>query len=317
MTAPAASHRLSHHALFYPDQRAYRACVGDFVRQGMARGEPAFIAVPGGRAGLLRRQLGDARGQLGYTDLAETGRNPARIIPQLMAFADRHGGRRVRIVTEPAWPGRSAAELREAVRHEALVNVAFAATPASILCLYATRRLDSAAIQGARETHPAIVCDGVVERSPGYAGKGRIPLECEAALPAPPDRAQTLSYRASLRPARLLVAEHASRCGLAADRAASLVLAVGEIAANTLRHTDGPGTLHVWNTRTEMLCELQDQGWITDPLAGRRRRPVTASGQGLWVVNQVCDLVERRTGRDGTITRLHMRLDEGTRHPAL
>jgi hypothetical protein len=31
-------------------------------------------------------------------------------------------------------------------------------------------------------------------------------------------------------------------------------------------------------------------------------------GNGLWVVNQVCDLVQARTGRAGTTTRLHMRL---------
>ena len=34
-------------------------------------------------------------------------------------------------------------------------------------------------------------------------------------------------------------------------------------------------------------------------------------GQGLWVVNQVCDLVELRSGRTGTTVRLQMRL-----HPA-
>ena len=31
-------------------------------------------------------------------------------------------------------------------------------------------------------------------------------------------------------------------------------------------------------------------------------------GNGLWLVNQVCDLVQARTGQAGTTTRLHMRL---------
>jgi hypothetical protein len=31
-------------------------------------------------------------------------------------------------------------------------------------------------------------------------------------------------------------------------------------------------------------------------------------GKGLWVVNQLCDLVQARTGPAGTTTRLHMSL---------
>jgi hypothetical protein len=35
---------------------------------------------------------------------------------------------------------------------------------------------------------------------------------------------------------------------------------------------------------------------------------VTKKGWGLWMVNQVCDLVEIRSGDWGTDVRLHMRL---------
>jgi len=55
---------------------------------------------------------------------------------------------------------------------------------------------------------------------------------------------------------------------------------------------------------------VQDYGWITDPLAGQQRQPADEPGHGLWVVNQVCDLVEVRTGQAGTTVRLHMRLGE-------
>ncbi len=58
--------------------------------------------------------------------MAELGRNPARIIPEVQAFTDKHPGQRVRFVGEPIWPGRSAAEICEATRHEALLNLAFA-----------------------------------------------------------------------------------------------------------------------------------------------------------------------------------------------
>ena len=58
----------------------------------------------------------------------------------------------------------------------------------------------------------------------------------------------------------------------------------------------------------EILCQLHDQGQIADPLAGRVRRDPESRGHGLFLVNQVCDLVELRTGRAGTTVRLHMRL---------
>jgi anti-sigma regulatory factor (Ser/Thr protein kinase) len=152
------------------------------------------------------------------------------------------------------------------------------------------------------------VSAGQRETSPGYAGAGQVPRHCDTTLPSPPARAETVSYRTQLRDLRLLVAKHATGCGLSADHTASLVLAVGELTANTLRHTDGDGTLHVWHTRREVLCQIADQGWIADPLAGRIRRPSIEPGHGLWVVHQVCDLVELRTGRTGTTIRLHMGL---------
>jgi anti-sigma regulatory factor (Ser/Thr protein kinase) len=306
----AASDGLDHHALFYRDQREYLARVTDFLRAGLARAEPAFIAVPGVRADLLRQSLDGESGHLAYADMTETGRNPARIIPELKTFLDRHQGQHCRLVTEPAWPGRSEAELCETARHEALINLAFAETPASILCPYPAGGFTDEVIEWARCTHPAIVREGEREASPSYAGAGSLPPECDSPLPLPPAYAEVLSYRTDLWPIRRLVANHASRGGLSGDRTANLVLAASEIAANTLRHTDNGGTLHVWQTPLELLCQMQDRGWIADPLAGRRRRPAIESGHGLWLVNQVCDLVEVRTGQAGTTIRLHMTLPQ-------
>jgi hypothetical protein len=65
---------------------------------------------------------------------------------------------------------------------------------------------------------------------------------------------------------------------------------------------------HIWTSGHEVVCQLHDGGRITDPMAGRKRPPPDAPGQGLWVVNHVCDLVEMRSGPAGTTTRLHIRL---------
>lgn len=303
----AGSDGLSHHALFYRDQREYLASITDFARGGMARDEPVLIAIPGRNGRLVGDQLSEVSRQVTVADMAEAGRNPARIISVVWEFIDHHPGRRIRFIAEPAWPGRSAAELREASRHEALVNLAFAGAAASMLCLYDAGRLGNSVVRMARRTHPATVTGGLLEASSRYGGPESMPAECDSPLPPPPAGAEMLSYRTDLRPMRRLVERHACSSGLSRDRAASLVLAASELAANTLRHAGAGGTLHIWHTQLEIVCQVEDQGWIADPLAGRRRRPAAERGHGLWVVNQVCDLVELRTGQGGTTVRLHMR----------
>jgi anti-sigma regulatory factor (Ser/Thr protein kinase) len=120
-----------------------------------------------------------------------------------------------------------------------------------------------------------------------------------------------IAYETSLRQARELVGRHAAALRMADERITNLVIAAGEITANTLRHTGAGGTLWIWHTSEEIICQVRDQGWIADPLAGRQRRSPEDSGHGLWVVNQVCDLVEIRTSQAaGTIIRLHMRRDD-------
>lgn len=138
-------------------------------------------------------------------------------------------------------------------------------------------------------------------------------------FPVPPRRSEPLSvpmsdaiyhtYRSDLSQVRALVLRQAREAGLAEDRASDLVLAVSEVAANTLRHTRSPGTLVIWHDANEVVCEIHDQGVITDPLAGQRKPPANASGgHGLWIVRQVCDLVELISDANGTTVRMHMAL---------
>jgi anti-sigma regulatory factor (Ser/Thr protein kinase) len=303
-----ASDSLNHHALLYRDRREYLACIAACARACLGNAEPVFIALPGHRGGLVRAALDSEAGhRLAYADMAEIGRNPARMIPEFGAFIERHRGQRVCLIQEPVWPGRSAEELCEATRHEALIDVAFAEAAATIMCLY-DAGLGRSVISGAGRTHAAIQRGGTLENSSGYAGAGGLPAECELPLAAPPGNAIVLPYLTELRTLRKLVADYATGCGLSDDHTANLVLAVSEVAGNTLRHTDGGGTLRIWRTGSEILCQVDDQGRIADPLAGRRRRSPGDSGHGLWVVNQICDLVELRTGQEGTTIRLHMRL---------
>ncbi len=301
---------LQHTALLCHSHDDYRAGVAGFLRAALARREVALAAVPGPAIGPLREALGEAARAVTFADMTDIGRNPARIIPFVSDFAASHPGLRIAYVGEPAWPGRSEAELAEAAKHEALINLAFAGLPLGILCPYRAPALPADALAAARQTHPHLADSSSPCPSLAYLGPGNLPAPCLEPLPAPPPGAATLHYHADLQPVRELTSRRAARAWLPGDRAADLVIAVSEVAANTLAHTRSGGTVHIWQTPTELICQLHDQGWITDPLAGRRNDPFDRPGGcGLWVVNQLCDLVQTRTSPTaGTTTRLHMAL---------
>jgi anti-sigma regulatory factor (Ser/Thr protein kinase) len=128
-------------------------------------------------------------------------------------------------------------------------------------------------------------------------------------LPSPTNDAMYHMYRSDLSQVRALVLKQAREAGLAEGRANDLVLAVSEVAANTLRHTQSSGTLVIWHDEDEVVCEIHDEGTIADPLVGRRRpAPDANGGHGLWIVRQVCDLVELTSDASGTTVRMHMSL---------
>lgn len=128
-------------------------------------------------------------------------------------------------------------------------------------------------------------------------------------LPAPTHDAMYHTYRSDLSQVRALVLQQAREAGLTEDRANDLMLAVSEVAANTLRHTRSAGTLAIWHDDAEVVCEIRDEGTITDRQAGMRKpAPGASGGHGLWIVRQVCDLVELMSDANGTTVRMHMTL---------
>jgi anti-sigma regulatory factor (Ser/Thr protein kinase) len=306
---PVTAGAFRHVGFFYRTAAEYADTMAGFLAGGLAAGEPAFAALPPDKVSLIAAALGADAARVEFADMTEIGRNPAWIIPRVEAFAGQHAGRRVRYVGEPISAARSPAELREATKHEALISLAFAGADAEILCPYDTAAVGPAVLADARRTHPLLLSDGRSGTSPEYAVPLHLPSSCSRPLPAPPYIAMSYTYRTDLSRVRALVLKHAKEAGLPDARANDLVLAVSEAAANTLRHTRSSGTLTIWNRVDEIICEIHDEGVITDPLAGRRRPPPDAlGGHGLWLVHQVCDLVELRSDSTGTTIRMHMRI---------
>ena len=116
-------------------------------------------------------------------------------------------------------------------------------------------------------------------------------------------------YTTNLSEVRALAEIEARTSGLPEERVADFVIAVGEVTANTVRHAQSPGSMEIWLTDRELVCEIRDSGVITDPLVGTRPPPPEANGgHGLWLVHQICDRVDLHSDETGTVIRLHMAL---------
>lgn len=293
-----------HEAFLYAGATGFLEGTVPFIEAGLGAGEPVLVVVGREKIGWLRHELGGDAGGVAFADMAEVGRNPARIIPAWRDFLAAHGGGGpARGIGEPVYPERTPDELLECQRHEALLNVAFAAgAPWRLLCPYNTTSLDADVIEAASHSH-RYVTGG---RSAVYQGDGWTGPD-EHRLPDPPAGALPLAFgHGPLEGVRQFVVDHVGGT-LGAGELSDLLVAVTEVAGNSLMHGGGAGTVRVWNTDTGVVCEVRDRGWIRQPLVGRARPTFDQeNGRGLWMVNQLCDLVQLRSSPAGTVVRLHM-----------
>ena len=299
-----------HEAIFYDTDDEYVAGTVPEIRSTVTRDGAVLVAVGGAKRRLLGDALGAEAERVRFIDMEALGRNPSCIIPAWREFLDDSGPQPVLGIGEPAWPGRSDAELVECSRHESLLNLAFGGgRPWRLLCPYDTGALAAGVLAEARRNHPYVRDHGSSDPSGEYGGRHAI-LDRDDELPDPPRQPVELGFTdGDLALVRHFTSDHARGAGMRNDRVPDLVLAVHELVANSLRHGGGRGLLRMWAHDGMFVCEVVDAGHIADPLAGRGRRDVIGtSGRGLWIVNHLCDLVQMRSTPRGTVVRLHMRL---------
>jgi anti-sigma regulatory factor (Ser/Thr protein kinase) len=107
-----------------------------------------------------------------------------------------------------------------------------------------------------------------------------------------------------LRHLATVVAGHG---GLPPERVADLVLAVNELATNSLEHGPGSGWLRLW-TDDGVVAEVADAGRLDEPFPGMvRPSPDGPRGRGLWLASELCDVMEVWTD-NGTVIRLSWEL---------
>jgi anti-sigma regulatory factor (Ser/Thr protein kinase) len=310
--APCSSDepRFIHEAVFYSGEDDLAAQLTPFILDAVRADEPVLVAVGRETTRRLRDELGAAASRVEFADIESFGRNPGRIIGRWHDFLTEHGGRGrpVRGIGEPVWPTRSAPELDECHRHEALLNVAFDDGPGWwLLCPYDTSRLADDVLSDAHGTHPIVRVGGHPRHSDRYPG-ALVADPFQGALPDPGTSPRELEFGSlQLADVRRLVGQAAHEAGLDALRRADLVLAVSEVAANSVAHGGGAGRLRLWREGATTICEVRDRGVLREPLVGRiRPDPEAANGRGVWFAHTLCDLVQMRTGGGETVVRLQM-----------
>lgn len=302
-----------HEAFFYGNDDDYLAGTVPFIEAGLAAGEPVLVAVPTPRLDMLRGHFARTSGaQLQFAAMDQMGRNPAWIIPAWADFVQSTSttGQPARGIGEPIWLGRTDDELVECGRHEALLNLAFAnAVGFTLLCPYDVSSLDPRVIEEAHRNHPHVSRPGIRHANESYVGS--VPAWLETPLSPVPVGVEALTFdRGSLAWIRRRAVEAAAAGGVKPERLGDVALAVSEAITNSVCHGGGSGEVSLWKESGTFYCQICDRGRISDPLAGRVKPSANSpAGRGLWLMNQVCDLVQVRATPDGQLIRLQFRTE--------
>ena len=308
-SSPArAEQSYRHEAFLWHDRTDFTDGLVPFITDGLAAGEPVMVAAINEHTDWLREALGPKAEQVTFVDMAELGRNPAKIIPAWQKFIDieADGGRPARGVGEPIWAGRGTDELIECQLHEALLNVAVdPMTPFWLVCPYDAERLEPAIIDEAYRSHPVVIEADAYKGSTQYAGRAHLEVMLGSELPQLVGEPTTIPFTAKnldRLPMFLKLEGHVAGLGL--RQATDLAAATHGLAAGSLKRGSTYGVIRLWRQPRSVVYEVADNTYVDDPLAGRRA-PLVDSADALWTANQLCDLVQLRSTQAGTTVRVH------------
>jgi anti-sigma regulatory factor (Ser/Thr protein kinase) len=310
--SPSSGTGFVHEALMYRSERELRDALHALLRDAAAAREPVLVVLPRPHLDRFRDTLDDTGAEVRFEDMEAVGHNPNCLLETVAEWVEGHGGR-ARVISEALWPGRTYPETVECLRHEALVNHALAGTGATVISTYDAEHLDAQTLAAAEMTHPTVREDGKARRSASYGD----PLDTlamqlidEWPMESPSEPVSEHPFTGSLRELRRDIAGDPLVGRLSSRRRSDLVFAINEAATNAVRHGDGACTTRIWHDGRSVVSEVTFDGSLDDLLAGRRRPQADATaGRGLWLINQVCDLVQLRSDRSGTTLRMHVRDD--------
>ncbi|MGY0485771.1 anti-sigma factor RsbA family regulatory protein [Streptomyces sp. WG-D5] len=299
----------AHHLLLYGSDDQFLAAALPFAHDGVAAGEPVFVATSRHNTALLRRRLGPRAAKVTFA-ATHWFRSPAQA---LLSFHDkaRPGEPASRVLGEAPWSEFAPGQVREWSRYESLLTLLLASTGAWHLCPYNTAVLAPGILRTARLTHPTLAAGSSHCANPDHVAPTQFIAGCDAApLSEPPTGCAEFCFDGpgQLAALREFAARWARCAALSSDRADSLLICVAEAAANALQHGGGAGACRIWVTAYELVCEVSDgRGTLDTTLAGRLPPELTRlGGRGLWIIRRLSDSTDIRSTGDGTTVRIRM-----------
>jgi anti-sigma regulatory factor (Ser/Thr protein kinase) len=321
-TAASGSGRLRragfrHEATVYSNDQEFLDVVVPFLRDGVAAGEPALIAVNPRIAQLVNAALGDFAGVSflpdgQYTRPLRTLRDNYSLFTGQLAA----GAAQVRMVGEVPHPG-TGGSWDGWVRYEASINHFYAGFPLWSICPYDTRTTPDQVLTDVVRTHPRIATpDGRHELNPGYRDAATFLTDLAASETDPMQHTAPAVELVDPTPAdaRGAVTALLRTSTLTMEQADNLTLAVSEAVVNTLLHGRPPVLLRAWAGPDRVLAAVHDHGrGPLDPFTGLLpdAQPDGRGRLGLWLAHQLCDRVTLTTTPDG----FTVYLVTGTPHP--
>lgn len=106
---------------------------------------------------------------------------------------------------------------------------------------------------------------------------------------------------------RHAVAARAGTAGLTGDRLEDFVVAVNELLTNAVRHGGGTGHLTLWCEAYAVTCEVVDRGTGVGTLREGKPASDEPGGWGLYLVRELTDTFEIKSGPEGTAVRISSR----------
>ncbi|MFB4267521.1 anti-sigma factor RsbA family regulatory protein [Nonomuraea sp. GTA35] len=298
---------LKHVAVPYDSDERFLDLAVPRVRAALDEGRRVLVITGAAKLAQLREALGGDAERVDSRVPASWYDHPYRM---LAAYHEYTRGRRTLVIGEPSWTGMNRRQVRELIRCDSVINAALRATAAIMLCLYDLRRVPEAVLHYGPVNHPVLLGSEGETASNRFVEPHELVLhDDQAPLPEPPGDAGTFRFTArELKRLRHHVGDYARSAGMDRNLITSLVISVSEIAANSVEHGAGYGTITMWTGDGELVCEIADPGGaLDDPLPGYiPPEPESPRGYGLWISRQLCDLVELRA-EDGLLrVRLHL-----------
>lgn len=307
---PQAHRGLTHHALLYESAGELVEAALAFVRSGLAEGDVVqFVSFAEHIEALRSALTPEEADRVSFEETCSYHARPAQALAryQELCSAAAVQGRRVRVLRqEPihALPEEYVAELH---RIDAAINELCSQRQAALVCAY-ERALRPDREQAVHRNHSNLIEDGRRRESQDYTDPASVLADSVRGppLPSPPEHAVLLESARRPAEVRAFVSHHGGSLGLDPHPLGDLVMAVHEVAANAMTYATLE-SVRMWKAGNEVLCDVVDHGpGLRDPLVGYRLPDDgKARGRGLWIARLLTDLIEVRSGPEGSAFRIH------------